>query len=86
MTDMVEELEKFGGNIKCDSYVTSMSLGCQLLSKRFTIERAMMKNKGGIPLELTSVKTREHNTTLFGFQKDSMVLLYCPKKEKMQFY
>jgi hypothetical protein len=55
---MVEGLEKSGRNITCDNFFTSLSLGCQLLSKGFTIVGTMRKNKGEIPFEFTSVKAR----------------------------
>ena len=40
----------------------------------------MKKNKPEMPPEFTKTRGREVMSTLFGFQKDVMIALYCPKK------
>ena len=78
--DMVKEIEKTGRNITCDNFFTSLSLARQLLSKKLTLVGTMRKNKPELPPEFTKTRGREVMSTLFGFQKNAMIALYCPKK------
>ena len=40
-------------------------------------------NKGELPHNFVNAKNREPYSTVFGFQKDIMILSYCPKKNKV---
>ncbi|CAI9726495.1 Hypothetical predicted protein [Octopus vulgaris] len=52
----------------------------KLLSKKTTSDGRIKKHKVELPSAFKNRKERETNSTIFGFQKDSMILSYCPKK------
>ena len=41
------------------------------------------KNRTELPAEFVSTKDRKESTTLYGYQKEAMIVSYCPKKRKV---
>lgn len=83
LLSLTKEIEKSGRNITCDNFFTSLSLGRKLLSKKLTLVGTIRRNKGELPPNFVSTKDRSLYSTLFGFQKEAMIVSYCPKKGKI---
>ena len=43
----------------------------------------IQKNRTKLPAEFVSTKDRKESTTLYGNQKEAMIVFYCPKKGKL---
>lgn len=80
---LVKEIENSGRNITCDNFFTSLSLSRQLLMKNLTLVGTIRKNKGELPNEFIATKGRATESTMFGFQDDTMIVSYCPKKGRV---
>ncbi|KAB0805084.1 hypothetical protein PPYR_02054 [Photinus pyralis] len=70
-----------GRNITLDNYFTSIPLAKELLGKRSTLVGTIKKNKREIPALFINLK-RPVPSSMFGFQKDSVLLSYKPKPQK----
>lgn len=79
---LLAPLYKSGRNVTTDNWYTSYELANDLLKHEISIVGTIRKNKRVIPPEFASHKNREAHTTLFGFQKDVMILSYMSKKNK----
>lgn len=79
---LVEPLEGSNRNITTDNWYTSPTLARDLLKEGLTCYGTMKKNKREIPPEFLPSKSRELNSTIFGFQKDMMLASYATKKNK----
>lgn len=80
---LTQDIQKSGRNITCDNFFTSIGLARKLLSRQLTIVGTIRRNRKELPSEFVTVKDREVYSTLFGFQDDSMIVSYCPKKGKI---
>ncbi|CAI9717033.1 Hypothetical predicted protein [Octopus vulgaris] len=78
--DLVKELENNDRNITCDNCFTRLVLARKLLSKKTTLVGTTRKNRVEFLSAFTNEKERKVNSTIFGFQKDSMILSYDLKK------
>ena len=78
--DLVKEIENSGRNVTCDNFFTSVSLARDLLQKKLTLYGTIRRNKSELPPKFTLAKGREVTSTVFGFQSDTMIASYCPKK------
>lgn len=72
-----------GRNITVDNWFTSLDLANFLLHNNLTLVGTMRKNKPEIPPEFTQTKTREVGSSLFGFEKNSTLMSYVAKKNKV---
>lgn len=79
---LVEPLEKSNRNITFDNSYTSKDLAADLLKKGLTCLGTLKKNKREIPPEFLANKSRELKSSLFGFQEDTMMVSFVPKKNK----
>lgn len=80
---LVAEIEKSGRNITTDNFFTSLALARKLLTKKLTLVGTVRKNRAELPPAFVQSKSRVPASTIFGFQQDSMILSYCPKKGKL---
>ena len=78
--DLVKEIENSGRNVTCDKFFTSVSLARDLLQKKLTLVETIRRNKPELAPKFTLAKGREVTSTVFGFQSDTMIASYCPKK------
>ena len=83
--DLGEDIDNSGQNIACDNFFTNLSLARKLLQKKLTLVGTTRKNKPELPTELTVAKGQTVKNTVFGFQPDAMIALYCPKKQCGQY-
>ena len=67
-------------NITADN--CSYNLAEELSNRKLTLVGTLRKNKPELPPEFVNLKNREANSSLFGFQKDKMIIFYVPKKKK----
>ena len=77
--ELVEYIEKPGGNIICDNFFTKLLLARKLFLKKLTLVETIKKNKMKLPTEFTVAKERNVKSTIFGFRQDAMKALYCPQ-------
>lgn len=69
-------------NVTCDNFFTSLDLGNQLLSNGLTMVGTLRKNKPFIPPEFQPNRTRENESSLFGFTNNFTLVSYVPSKSK----
>ena len=79
---LAETLHHAGRNITADNYFTDFALASELLLKKTTYVGTLRKNKSDIPPEFQANKRRPVGSTLFGFDKDTTLVSYVPKKSK----
>lgn len=83
--NVVKELSmpiyKTGRNITMDNFFTSCFLARYLLSQKITIVGTVRKNKAFLPISFQSSKGNKDDSQ-FIFQKDMVIVKYCPKKNK----
>ena len=79
---LAETLYHAGRNITADNYFTDFTLGSELLLKKTTFIGTLQKNKSDISPEFRANKTRPIGSTLFGFDKDTTLASFVPKKSK----
>ena len=80
LCDLVEYIKKSGLNITCDNFFTKLLLAQKLFLKKLILVETMKKNKTELSMEFTVAKGWNVKSTVFGFQKDAMIALYCSKK------
>jgi len=71
-----------GRNITMDNFFTTLPLTNFLLSWNLTTVGTLRKNKKYIPAEMMPSKIRDEYSTVFGFQKNSTLCSYVPKRGK----
>lgn len=85
-TEIVERLAKpilgSGRNITGDNWFSSIPLAKSLLQKKISYVGTIKKNKREIPKEFLPNKSRDINTSIFGFQQWGTLLSYCQRKSK----
>ena len=79
---LAETLYHAGRNITADNYFTDFALASELLLKKTTYIVTLRKNKSIIPPEFQANKRRPVGSTLFGFDKDTTLVSYVPKRSK----
>ena len=86
-SDVVKRLSSVisgtGRNITLDNWFTSLELANDLYQKNITLVGTLRKNKAEIPPGFTVTKNREIGSSLFGFHKNSTLVSYAPKKNKI---
>ena len=84
--DLAEDISKmFGRNITCNNFFRNLALTQKLLQKKHTMVATMRKNKPKLLTEFTMVKGQKVKITVFGFQQDSIIGLYCLEKPCSQY-
>lgn len=68
-----------GINITADNWFSSIPLVKELLTKKLTYVGTLRKNKVEIPPQMVA-KKRNRFETIFGFQHNTALLSYAPKK------
>ena len=79
---LAETLYHAGRNITADNYFTDFTLASELLFRKTTYVGNLQKNKSDIPPEFKADKTRPIGSTLLGFNKDTTLVSFVPKKSK----
>lgn len=69
-------------NITCDNWFTSLEVAQELLQHRLTLVGTIKKNKPQIPPEFLPNRTREPQSSLYGFTRDFTLLSYVPKQRR----
>ncbi|KAF4517452.1 hypothetical protein B566_EDAN004490 [Ephemera danica] len=81
-TTLTEPYYNTGRNVTCDNYFTSLALAKHLGEKGLTLLGTVKKNKKFLPEEFKPDRKREEGSSVFGFQHDSTIVSYVPKKGK----
>ena len=81
--DLAEDIDNFCRKITCNNFFTILLLVQKLLHKNLTLIGTMIKSKPELPTEFTVAKGRNVKSTVFGFQLDAMIALYCPKTNRV---
>ena len=71
-----------GRNITADNWFTDIDLLQELKEKKLSYVGTLKRNKRQLPPELVVSKGRKELSSLFGFQKDIMLVSYVPKPKK----
>ncbi|KAF4530225.1 hypothetical protein B566_EDAN018301 [Ephemera danica] len=80
---LIEPISGTGRNLTIDNWYTSYTLLQRLLSQhKLTVVGTLRKNKREVPPEFVNVKGRDEKSSLFGYQKDIVLVSYVPKKNK----
>lgn len=80
---MTEHLCNSGRNVTCDNFFSSLFLSKSLLAKRLTYIGTVRRNKTFLPSQLILKNGRDRYSSFFAFQKDTTLVSYVPKKDKM---
>jgi len=84
-TDIVKRLVspvENNKNMTTDNWYTNIPLLHCLLEKKTTLLGTMKKNKCEIPPEFLPTKVRQPGESMFGFQKDKVLVSFLPKRNK----
>lgn len=79
---LTEPLYNTGRNITADNWFTDIQLVDFLQIKKLSYVGTVKKNKWELPFDFVATKSRREKTSLFGFQKNSTIVSYVPKKGK----
>ena len=79
---LVQPIEGSGRNVTADNWFSSVPLARRLLEKKLTYVGTLRKNKKELPADFITVTTRNPKSSIFGFQDDTTILSYIPKKNK----
>lgn len=79
---LIKPLYNSGRNLTVDNWYTSYPLSQELLEKKITIVGTLRKNKKEIPPVFLHSKKREVFSSIFGFQKETTIVSYTPKKNR----
>lgn len=81
---LVDPIKSFHRNIVMDNWFMSVSLMTDLLDNfGLTCLGTLRKNKKEIPPEFTQTRGRQEHETYFGFQNNTTLLSYVPKRGKL---
>lgn len=80
---ITSHLQGNGRNITIDNWFTSYPLAQDLLKNKTTVVGTIKKNKRILPPLFSCAKNRDIKSTIFGYQKNSTILSYVPKKNKV---
>lgn len=85
-TDVVRRLTACisgsGRNITADNWFTDIDLVQELKEKKLSYVGTLKRNKRQLPTEFSISKGREVLSSVFGFQKDTTLVSYVPKRNK----
>ncbi|XP_071053651.1 piggyBac transposable element-derived protein 4-like [Onthophagus taurus] len=79
---LITPIENSGRNQTTDNWYSSLTLAKYLLEKKITFIETLRKNKREIPPEFLPNKNRQPQSSLFGFQQDTALVSYVPRKNK----
>nr|XP_022907230.1 piggyBac transposable element-derived protein 4-like [Onthophagus taurus] len=79
---LITPIENSGRNLTTDNWYSSLTLAKYLLEKKITFIGTLRKNKREIPPEFLPNKNRQPQSSLFGFQQDTALVSYVPRKNK----
>ena len=79
---MTAPISGSGRNITADNWFTDIDLVQELKEKKLSYVGTLKRNKRKLPPELVVSKGRKKLSSLFGFQKDIMLVSYVPKPKK----
>jgi hypothetical protein len=77
-----EKYEHSGRCITADNYFSSLDLARELYNKGLTFLGTLKKNRIGVPIAFMPEKSRDVDSSLFGFDKYLTIVSYVPKKNK----
>ncbi|XP_065683301.1 piggyBac transposable element-derived protein 4-like isoform X1 [Hydra vulgaris] len=80
--ELTDHLNGSGRHITADNFFTNIHLARALLGRKMTYTGTIKKNKGEIPKKLLPALHRPVYSSIFGFQNDSTIVSYVPKKNK----
>ena len=75
-------IENSNKNVTTDNWYTNIPLLHYLLEKKTTLLGTVRKNKREIPPEFLPTKVRQPGESMFGFQKDKVLVSFVPKRNK----
>jgi len=79
---LVSPIENSNKNVTTDNLYTNIPLLHYLLEKKTTLLGTVKKNKREIPPEFLPTKARQLGESMFGFQKDKVLVSFVPKRNK----
>jgi len=80
--DLCQHLYGTWRNITMDNFFTQYTLAEELLQNKLTIVGTLRKNNAVIPLTMLADRKRQVHTTIFGFNEQTTVAFYAPKKNR----
>lgn len=80
--DLCQHLYGSGRNITMDNFFTQYTLAQELLQNKLTIIGTLRKNNAVIPRQMLADRKREVQSTLFGFNGQTTIASYVPKKNR----
>ena len=80
--DLLCNLYNTGRNVTADNYFTDFDLAAELLRKRLTYVGTVRKNKRDLPVEFQADKDRPVGSSCFGFDQNTTIVSYVPKRNK----
>lgn len=83
VTRLIGPISGTGRNITCDNWFTSFELIQNLFTNhKLTYVGTVRKNKRQLPPEFINTKSRCINSSIFGYQENTTIVSYVPKKGK----
>ena len=79
---LVSPIENSNKNVTTDNWYTNIPLLHYLLEKKTTLLGTMKKNKREIPPKFLPTTARQPGESMFGFQKDKVLVSFVPKRNK----
>lgn len=83
VTELTANIENSGRNVTMDNFFTGLPLAKTLLEKRLTLVGTIRQNKREISPCMKPAKSREVQSSCFGFYKENTLVSYVPKKTKV---
>lgn len=77
---LAKPIERTRRNVTADNWFSSVELANELLKRDLTFVGTLKQNKTEITPEFKPKKSREVNTSLYGFTDDLTQLSYVPKQ------
>lgn len=69
-------------HIYMDNFFHKLQLARSLLSRQLSMTGTIQRNKPELPLQIMPDSYREQFSSIFGFQKNTTIVSYVPKKNK----
>ena len=79
---LVPSIMGTGRNVTVDNWFCSIPLAIELQKNNLTLVGTLRKNKAELPNQFVNVKTREINSSMFGYGENMTIVSYVPKKNK----
>ena len=80
--ELVQYIGGSGRNVTGDNWFSSIPFAKCPLDKKLSCVGTIRKNKNELPKEFITTKNREPKSSIFGFQDETTIVSYIPKKNR----